>query len=485
MPLQQKIDSLHIDKLKGLEGFDISFEDKNITAIFGENGCGKSTVLHALACFYRAEDPNAETNYFTRFFKKVGGAAWAGSKMTAQFTINDISSTIVYEKAADRWKPRINQRLQRNTYYIGIDSCVPSIEKETVTKTSYSMNTTEDVANKNLIIRAASQIMGRCYEDYAKPHCGKRKYKKVNVRGGIQYTSLSMGAGEQRIFTILDKIYSAPEYSLILVDELDLTMHTTAFMRLLDIMVSVARERKLQIVFTTHREEIASRTDINIRHIWKPANQNQSLCLNQTNPMCIYRLNGTIQKPYEVYVEDDLAEAIVNSVLREEKILNYVKVIRFGDASNAFSVAAGLHIQGQLSDKQLIIIDGDVYRTQEEKLKIMKKRYSGNEAGKDEVRQIAVSSIKQFNLPANEHPEHFLWSILKTKQGLLAEFANRIFPNANDQHRYLYEIYELQGESRPVFLKELVELLQTDPAWNNYVSEVRTWAQRSRVNIGV
>ena len=48
--MSQKITSLHIDKLKGLENLDISFEDKNVTAIFGANGCGKSTILHALAC---------------------------------------------------------------------------------------------------------------------------------------------------------------------------------------------------------------------------------------------------------------------------------------------------------------------------------------------------------------------------------------------------------------------------------------------------
>ena len=485
MPTRQRIDSLHIDKLKGLEELDISFEDKNITAIFGENGCGKSTILHALACFYHAEDDDVETNYFTRFFKKVGGSAWTGSKMEAIFTVEGTSLHITYEKAADRWKPRINKRIKRNTYYIGIDSCVPSIEKETVTKTSYSMNTAGNVENKDLIIRDVSEIMGRRYEDYLNQHCGKREYKKVNVQGGIQYTSLSMGAGEQRIFTILDKIYSVPEYSLILIDELDLTLHTTALLRLLDIMVSVARKRNLQIVFTTHREEIASRTDINIRHIWKPANQNRSFCLNQTNPMCMYRLNGTIQKDYEVYVEDDLAEAIVNSVLRKEGILNYVKVICFGDAANAFSLAAGLHIQGQLSEKKLIVIDGDVYRTDEDKSEIMKKRYSGSEAGKDAIRTIAISRIKQFNLPNNEHPEHYLWSLLKTKQGTLAEFANRISQNANDQHHYIYEIFKLQGESRQVFLKELIEILETDPEWDNYVSEVKIWAQKSREIIGV
>ena len=485
MPIVQQINSLHIDKLKGLEDFDISFEDKNITAILGENGCGKSTILHVLACLYRGESKESETNYFTRFFKRVGGAAWAGSKMTANFKVNNSIKSIVYEKAQDRWKPRIEKRLERNTFYIGIDSCVPSIEKESITKTSYSMIRGLDIANKNLIIAGASQIMGRDYTEFEKPKCGRRSYKKVNLVGNIQYTSLSMGAGEQRIFTILDRIYNVPEYSLILIDELDLTLHTIAMKRLLDIMVKVANERNLQIIFTTHREEVTSRTDINIRHIWKPANQNRSLCLNQTNPLCMFRLNGHIQKNYEVYVEDDLAEAIVNSVLREYEVLNYVNVIRFGDAANAFSVAAGLHIQGQLSEKQLILIDGDVYKTDEEKLNIMKKRYSGNENGKEIVRREAISHIKQFNLPEHEHPEHFLWTLLKTKQGSLSEFANRIQTNINDKHHYLYDIFILQGESRPIFLKELIEELRVDPAWDNYVSEVNTWAFNCKQTLGL
>ena len=90
-----------------------------------------------------------------------------------------------------------------------------------------------------------------------------------------------------------------------------------------------------------------------------------------------------------------------------------------------------------------------------------------------------------WDLPNNEHPEHYLWSLLKTKQGTLAEFANRISQNANDQHHYIYEIFKLQGESRQVFLKELIEILETDPEWDNYVSEVKIWAQKNREIIGV
>lgn len=483
--MSKRITNLHIEKLKGMENLNISFQDKNVTAIFGENGCGKSTILHVLACLYKGISPGSETNYFTRFFKRVGAAAWAGSSMTATFDDGGVSKNIKYEKAADRWKPRIDKRYDRDTYYIGIDSCVPDIEKETVTRTSFNMLPGNPVANRDMIIQEASRIMGRQYVDFSKPKYASKSYKKVGLQVGTQYTSLSMGAGEQRLFTILDRLYSTPDNSLILIDELDLTLHTVALNRLVDTMVRLANNKNLQIVFTSHREELTRRCDINIRHIWKPANQNESLCLEQTTPMCLYRLNGEVNKRYEVYVEDDMAEAIVKAVLRDEQILNYVSVYRFGDALNGFSVAAGLHIQGSLSENQLILIDGDVYRTDAERAKAMCKRYSGNEAGKDQIRQEALRRVKQFNLPQGEHPEHYLWTLLKTKQGTLAEFANRIDPSQGDKHRYIYEIFQLQGETRPIFLKELVDKIKDDVAWPQYVSEARTWAHEKRMELGL
>ena len=54
---------LAIERLKGIRGLDeISFEDKPLTGIFGPNGIGKSTVLHALAAAYRTPK-GAESNY--------------------------------------------------------------------------------------------------------------------------------------------------------------------------------------------------------------------------------------------------------------------------------------------------------------------------------------------------------------------------------------------------------------------------------------
>ena len=104
----QRLDRVVFHKLKGLSNLDINFDDKNVTGIFGVNGSGKSTVLHAISCFYKGHSRGAETNYFTRFFKRVDGAKWVGSKMTAYMTIAGNSRPVEYKKAADRWTPRID-----------------------------------------------------------------------------------------------------------------------------------------------------------------------------------------------------------------------------------------------------------------------------------------------------------------------------------------------------------------------------------------
>ena len=48
--IPQSLDKVFFNRLKGLHNVEISFGEKPVTAIFGVNGCGKSTILHALAC---------------------------------------------------------------------------------------------------------------------------------------------------------------------------------------------------------------------------------------------------------------------------------------------------------------------------------------------------------------------------------------------------------------------------------------------------
>lgn len=62
--IKQTLDKVCIGQLKALKDIELDFNDKKVTAIFGINGCGKSTILHALACLYR---PHSKELFYAIF----------------------------------------------------------------------------------------------------------------------------------------------------------------------------------------------------------------------------------------------------------------------------------------------------------------------------------------------------------------------------------------------------------------------------------
>ena len=229
---QQVLKSMDISLLKGLKNVVVEFECPGLTAIMGPNGVGKSTVLHALACCYKPMDGESRDDYkFSQFFTPTTEALWQGSNfsITHSYRIgtaehNNIVS--VFSKASDRWSPKYQRRIERSVSYIGITTCVPRIEKEKKSSFIRFSDTTELMDALSVTIRQkASLVMNRDYSHYRMNSANRTNYKGVEF-GTDRYSELSMGAGEQRIFYILEQVFKAPKYSMILIDELDLLLQT-------------------------------------------------------------------------------------------------------------------------------------------------------------------------------------------------------------------------------------------------------------------
>ncbi|HCD8994779.1 TPA: AAA family ATPase, partial [Escherichia coli] len=117
---------------------------------------------------------------------------------------------------------------------------------------------------------------------------------------GLAYSSLSMSAGEQKIFLILETILKADKNALILIDELDLLLHDEALKKLIDVISIHAEDKNKQIIFTTHREMVTTLSDkINIRHVVNI--QGRSYSFEETKPDAINRLTGKSTTPIEIY----------------------------------------------------------------------------------------------------------------------------------------------------------------------------------------
>ena len=486
MPIsQQKLHTLTISKLKSIVDLEIDFTGSPVTAILGPNGNGKSTVLHALACAFQPIK-HGENHKFSNFFLPSTDALWNDSDLEITHSYRDGRSLhqyikITYEKTT-RWKPIYARRPKRELFYIGIDKCVPMIELE---KKQVKINYATNEVNEEVftvILQKASHILNRRYLKYNIHTSSGKDFIGVET-DGLRYSALSMSAGEQKIFYILVKLYSAPSNSLILIDELDLLLHDKALMILINVIHERATAKSLQVIFTTHRESVLSLSSIlNIRHLL--STPTKTLCFNNTSPDAINRLTGEQPKPLELFVEDDLSSAIVSKLASQLGGQRLISIQRFGAAINSFTAVAGLLFSNQSINNSLFILDGDVYSTEPEKLARLNKVITGTDNLADNYKAQALGAITQYKLPQNIKPEPFLHEIIKNITELQSAEHQEIVNAANDihvadeSHRYIDDIIERLGLQRSVGLNRIIELVSTTHEWEAYTVDIKVWLEQ-------
>lgn len=486
---QQKLKSLLIKGLRGLKDLSISFEEKEVTGIFGVNGCGKTTLLYTILCLYNQENPNSQFNFGT-FFKKCSPDEFDHTEITASVFYRTEKNTrdlpIIYKKSAgsDRWTPKVTGRPERKVYFIGISSCVPKIENEKETTVNYKFE--GDIDFNIEIVKKASRILGIRYTKISRTKRQDKDYYHATVQDGANYYSISMGAGEQKVLRLLEIIEAAEKYALVIIDEIELTLHTAALQRLIDYLVQVGKNKHIQFIFTSHCEALTKRSDINVRHLLQTPVQ--TLCFNGSTPECLDSMTGEDTRPIEVFVEDSLAKAVVERIATELGIRKRVDVKLYGSCFNAFVASCGLHMLGQSLEHKLFVLDGDLYRTEEERTEQLEKVYTGTEPDKDDKRRQVLTKITMFNLPEGMQPEEYINQILqKTVAGSNEEIVSLAegIIEPDNPHKYIDDIIVGLGDSDEVGLHKIVEELSKHPEWFNYIQFVRQWLENEKLVLGL
>lgn len=482
---QQRIDSIKINKLKNLRNLDIDFSEGPLIAIMGVNGVGKSTILHALACCYKPNAVPRKDYKFSEFFLPNTYALWNDSSFSIKFSYRE--GARVYENVErqyqkqERWTPRYNNRPERYVSYIGIQSCVPDIETDN-TKSFLALTLNEqldDTATR--ILDACKFVLNIPYERLA--ICVSRSHKEYLsvLRENIGYcTSLSMGAGEQRVFKILSEAFRCPKYSLLLIDELDLLLHENALKRIIKKLYEIADARNLQIVFTTHSMLMADLMEyVEIRYLI----QTPTTTLVQTSISTdsILQLTGDVRRPIQIYVEDKLSQATINEICSELNCKRLVQTFLFGPAINSFTVIAGKVLNDDLSEKVIAVLDGDVYTSEPEKIHRINEVITGQAYATQ--REQVLRAILQYNLPEHQKPELFIRdTILALSYDILPEQNEfRIVLNdigvVDDDHKYIDDAIKRLDMEYQVGLSKVVDLFAKSEEWDDYIAPVRVWIE--------
>ena len=501
-PTKQKLLGLDVVQLKNLQDVTFDFSGSALTAIMGSNCSGKTTVLHALACSFKPPTQDSPDYRFPQFFRPNTDALWQGSDFTVRYELRVGANhypdlRLQYTKANDRWSPRYIKRPKRYTRFISIGESVPDIEVLNLNQMVHYQKVEHNDLTGIRVRDAAGQVLNRIYETLYRVTYAYRGKLSIGVKTpNFTYSGLSMSSGEQRVFRILDAVLRAPDYGLILVDEIDLFLHQDALQRLLGILHEHCEAKHKQLIFTTHFPPVA----------------------DMYEKMCIYTLNrvptktviwlgysyeamrhitGKQDRPISCYVEDDVAEQIIARVAAQLEIRKFLRIGHFGPAANAFSLCAGLYLSRESTAHTLAVLDGDVYGSWAERRNRVQATFTGNQAIHKSQRNDLMRMVRTLSPLKNVagqplSPEQVLHRML---HGLAATDipADRAelhgialsIANAPERHSLVNKIIEFTGESREIALSKIVELASLSKDWSQYTRIVRIWLLKQKAELGL
>jgi predicted ATPase len=355
----KRLDWVEIEGLRGWNGQRVEFRSP-IVAICGENGSGKSTVLQSAAlAYYQHGD---QTDWYPSDF--LPGTPWdklESSKIRYSFR-QGTGPAITREirKLPDRWVGT-NDRPERSVKYVDMGRLQPM-----TIRTGYfriAKPTVKEVSAKSLVqdvVSRISEIMGRVYSGgkMAVTDADTKRSVSVLASDGNEFSGFHQGAGE---LTVAELLQVAPtRNSLLLIDEIETSLHPRAQRRLMHDLANLCREYELQIILTTHSPYVLEELPPEARCYIHVTGGERTVLYGVSPEFAMTKMDDESYPECDLYVEDERAKVMLREVLMEHEpdIVSRVQIIPFGAAGVGQSLGMMVK-QKRFVRPTIVFLDGD------------------------------------------------------------------------------------------------------------------------------
>jgi predicted ATPase len=356
----KRLDYIEISGLRGWEGqrFNLAFP---IMAIVGENGVGKSTVLQACASVYRSAPAGAKKDRFpSDFFPETPWDTIANAEIryAGREGPNPYNSTI--RKPTNRWRGNPDRR-QRPVQYLDLRRIQPVPARVGYTRLA-NPNWAEVSADEfeKARLERFSGIMGRTYDDARMVTTDGDLKRPVPVIGqsGMIYSGFHQGAGETTIAELLQA--DIPQYSLVLIDEIESSLHPRAQRRLIRDLAERARERELQVVLTTHSPYVLQELPFEARACILQSKGRRQIVYGVSPDFAMTKMDDVQHAECDLYTEDERAAVMVSEILvaTRPQLREQCQTIPYGAASVGQALGQ-MAVNDRFPRPTVVFLDGD------------------------------------------------------------------------------------------------------------------------------
>lgn len=355
----KRLEWIEIRGLRGWTGQRVEFQFP-IVALSGENGSGKSSIIQAAASVYRTPDGPVGKYYASEFFP---GTAWDTiTNASIEFSVREGAQRVggSVRKPSERWKGNI-ERPVRPVEYFDLSRVLPVIGRVGYAKIAKSKHKeiSAKVFDQNRLDRL-SYILNHRYTGarMALSDIDPERTVPVLQRNLAGYSGYHQGQGETTITELIQA--DLPKYSLLLIDEIESSLHPRAQRRLIRDLANVARERELQIILTTHSPFILEELPENARLQIFWSEDDRKVMTGVSAQFAMSKMDDAPHPDCEVYVEDDVSKTMLSEILsqRSKDLISRVQLITFGAASVGYQL--GQMVAGKrFLRATAIFLDGD------------------------------------------------------------------------------------------------------------------------------
>ena len=357
----KRLEWIEIDGIRGWSGQRINFGFP-IMAIVGENGSGKSTILQCAASTYRpsGNSPLDESWFASDFFPKTVWEDVRNAEIRFSVRQGDKSSQDSIRKPGGRWRGNPD-RPQRSVNYIDLRRLQPiaarigysKLAKDALKEISASPFDKERLSR-------FSQIMGWQFDSarMALTDADPKRTVPVLSQRGITYSGYHSGGGETTIAEFLK--VDADQYGLVLIDEIETSLHPRAQRRLIRDLAEICRERDLQIIVTTHSPFILAELPLEARLYLMQGQSGRHVLTGVSPEFAMTKMDEHPHPECEIYVEDDRAETMLREVIvaHSRTLIDRCAFVTYG-AAGVGRMLGMMASQKRFPRPSCVFLDGD------------------------------------------------------------------------------------------------------------------------------